>query len=159
MKKILISVLLLGTVGFVQAAEPSFRVPVSGNNIADTNMQASGVEKAIIAFSTTPLLAVDSSSNAITSGLIYWVIRPSTAGVGQYLELRATNTANVTSQRLIPRIPAVSTAAIGGAGFTGQVIEFDPPIPFYTGLSYNLVPIGIAPTTAEVWTIGVRRRN
>ncbi len=156
MKKLILSVLLaVGFTASVFAAQEQFKVPLDVNNVPDNSLRVAGVEKCVTVFSTTPILAVDRSSLTITSGLLYWIVRPSTAGIGQYLEFRDTNTANVTSLRLLPRIPAVSTATAAGIT-TGQVIYFDPPIPFDNGLSYNLTPAGVAPSTEDNWSFGVR---
>jgi hypothetical protein len=157
MKKIILTVALVAMASIAHANTDPGLMPLTTNNVADTNIRASGVEKVILVNSTTPALATDRSGNTMTSGLIYWVVRPSSAAIDQYLEIRDTNTANILSTRMLPWINAVSTSslspfAVGG----GQVIQFDPPLPFYNGLSYNQWPPASTPKTGCEWSIGVR---
>jgi len=154
--------LVVASYGFSFAAQPGFIVPVSVNNIPDPTRQSAGVEVAALVASSAPYLVVDTSSDTITDGFIHWVIRGSTENVSVgsgnplYIELRgSTNTANVSSTRLIPRIYAVerSSNSLGLSPF----IQFIPPIPFSTGLSVNLGPVGAsgALDDANEFAIGV----
>lgn len=157
MKKLLIiSFLMTLGLGVAQATD-SFKIPMSTNKIPDTAIRASGVDIAKLVTSTTPSLVSDASGVEINSGLIYWIVSPSTitSSIG-YVEVRSTDTANITSTRLIPRIGVSNTTA--GNQFP-NVINFDPPIPFSDSLSVNLGPAGAAPATALEFLIGIRWRN
>lgn len=160
MRKLLVVALLTLGVGVAGAVDLNFRIPkdVSGN--PDQNSDYGAIESCILATSTTPALATDPNSVTIKSGLIYWVVRPATGAAGAFLEFRDTNTANVSSARLTPFIAPLSTGSATTQVIVGdQVLRFDPPIPFYNGLSYNLLPVGAAPPSGFEFSFGVRKRR
>lgn len=167
MKKILIaSLLLLGTlgVGVVRADQESFKVPVSANRIADIELKSAGVEKCLLVNSTIPALATDRNGNTMTNGLIYWVISPSTIAVqSAYLEFRDTNTANVSSAYMLPPLPTnvtvTTTTVLGGQPY-GTVTRFDPPIPFYNGLSLDIGSSNAnTANSGLMWAVGIRTKK
>jgi hypothetical protein len=161
MKKIIMtSLLLLGMSSLTQAAGPKFKVPVSVNNVSDETLRAAGVEKCVLVTSTDAALATDSTGSTITDGYIYFVIIGSTdtlpAG-SLFLEMRSTNTANLTSARLMPRIQAMET--VTAKRMIPQIVNFDPPIPFSNGLSLNIGPAGANPSGGpQVTEFGVGLR-
>lgn len=163
MKKTLIAAFfVLGLAAFAQADQAKFKVPVGVNGIANGSLESAGVEKCQLITSTTPTLVTDRNGTTITDGLIYWVIVPSTPTATAntvYAEFRDTNTANASSARLLPQVPVniiMSTTSLFGGNPGNQVINFDPPIPFYNGLSVNLVPAAAAPASGIEFAVGVR---
>lgn len=156
-KKIVLSLLLVGMVGgLAYAGQPKFKIPKDVDAVKDLHGAFSGVETVKLVTSTTPALVTDSNSVTITDGLIHWAVLGSTtdvtSGGGLYLELRSTNTANVTTARLIPNL--VVTENDSGVSYENQFIQFRPPIPFSNGLSVNLAPIATTPGSIE-FAIGV----
>lgn len=156
-KHLLIACLLfLGMAGIVKASDDKFIVPVSVNRIADIDLKSVGVEKVTLVTSTTPALATDRNGVTMTSGLIYWVILPSTgAATTNYLEFRDSATANGSSIRLIPVLmPKLNTA--NGL----QREDFNPPVPFYNGLSVNIkTNADVAPTAGLEFAVGTRTKR
>jgi len=136
MKKIILFLGLATLCGSLMAAQPKFKIPSDANNVKDIDRQWSGVETVYLATATTAELVVDANSNTITDGFVHWIIAAGTPTTGgDYLELRATGTANTTSARLIPRIFQHEISADNSGN---QFIKFSPPIPFENGLSVNL---------------------
>ena len=142
-KHLLFAGLLLFSVHAISFAGPGpkFRVPVSNNRVADPGLKSAGVANLVLVTSTNAALATDNNGDAITDGFVYYVILGSSDTLpadSLYLELRSTGTANLTSARLIPRIHAMET--VTAKRNVGQMITFDPPVPFSNGLSVNLGP-------------------
>ena len=157
MKKLLLVSVFLMTGPLFAAGDADFIIPKSDNNVMDLYLKSTGVEKALLVTSTIPALATDRLGTTMTAGLIYWIISPSTAAATSvFCELRDTATANTTSASLIPRTP---TAVNGAAGATSNIIVFDPPVPFYNGLSVNLLPLGAAPNGGIEFAVGIRSRE
>lgn len=156
-KYLLIAVLLCAFgYGLASAGQPKFTIPISVNNIADPGLKSAGVEKCQLVTSTTPALMTDIDSVTMTEGFVYWIVVPSTTGAtALFLELRSTDTANVSTARLIPKIqPSINAS---GAASAGRIIFFDPPLPFENGLSYNLGPAASTPDGSnDEYAIGVR---
>lgn len=155
MKKLLISVLLLGCASISYAIQPDFLVPVSVNGVSDPGLKSSGVEVCHLVKSSNAALVTDSDGNTITDGFVHWIIRPTTGAAGSFLELRATNTANLASARLIPQVSPViimqSSSTVLG------IINFDPPLPFSGGLSVNTLPAGASGSVPGMeFGVGVR---
>jgi len=159
MKKLLVIGLLFGFVGMAHADLDKFTIPKDRFGTADPSLKAAGVDIAFLVTSTTPALLTDSESVTLDDGFIHWVILGSTdtlpAG-GLFLEIRSTNTANITSARLIPRLQATENS-LGTSG-TPQVVTFDPPISFSDSLSVNIGPAATVPDGAvpTEFAIGVR---
>ena len=157
----IISLLLFAchAIGFAAAA-PEFKVPVSENRIADPGLQSAGVANVVLVTSTDAALATDNNGDTITDGFIYYVVLGATDTLpaeSLFLELRSTDTANLTSARLIPKIHAMET--VTAKRTVNQMITFYPPIPFANGLSVNLGPTtardGIVNQSLE-FAVGVR---
>jgi len=141
-------------VGIATAGQAKFKIPTDVNNVKDVSGSFSGVESVKLVTSTTPALVTDSNSATITDGLVHWIVVASTnanSGI-QYLELRDYATATVSTARLIPRILMIEASA-DTAGM--QMIKFQPPIPFSSGLSVNIGPTGATPDTACEFAVGV----
>lgn len=159
-KLIALALLALGMGSTALAVSPEFLVPVSENRVADPSLRSAGIDALQLVTSTIPALATDSAGTTITDGFIYYVILGSSQAVvseGLFLELRSTNTANITSTRLTPRIQGVSFSSTTDRG--DRVVYFDPPIPFSNGLSMNLGPTGqgaTAPNANGEFGVGVR---
>lgn len=156
MKKILILGLALFAGAAVHAANERFSVPVGDNNVADPGLRSAGVNNLILVNSTSPALATDADGNTMTRGFVYFVIVPSSETVSatnsHFLVMRDTATANLTSTVMAPRIWATQIAT----GSKSQVLKFDPPIPFYNGLSLNLGAAATTPVTGYEFAVGVR---
>lgn len=158
-KKILfafLTALTMGIAGAAFAADETFRVPSSNNGHPDVHGRYGAVDKVTLITSSDPAKITDADGTALTAGLIYWIVRPATAAAGAFLELRDTDTANVSSTKMLPWIPAISTSQVV-LPFNTQVLTFDPPIPFYNGLSVNIYPQSAA--AAAEWAIGTRPRR
>ena len=134
MKKLILFVSLLLMAGMASAQLRKFAVPVSVNAIGDPTASSAGVEISYLVTSTTPVLATDHDDTTFTEGLVCWVIMPATAAATtSFLVMRDTATANITSTHLVPGIaPLLNTAN------ENQTMYFNPPIPFYHGLSLNI---------------------
>ncbi len=155
MKKLLLSVLLMGMASMLHAAQPDFIVPVSVNGIADPGLKSAGLETVKLVTSSNAVLVTDRDGTTITDGWIHWIVRPSTAANGTFLEMRDTATANLGSARIIPQIAPV-TIAISSAT-QPIILTFDPPIPFYNGLSVNTLPAGASGSVVGTeYAVGVR---
>lgn len=156
-KILLSSFLIFGFSWLANAIDRDFRVPMSVNRSLDEQAKYAGVQVSTRVEHTTAGLVTDQEGVTITAGLVYWVVRPSTAADGTYLEMRDTGTANLTGNRLIPWIPAQSTGTATNVRSLGdQVIRFDPPIPFYSGLSLNIIGTQI---NGLEYAVGVRVRE
>ena len=139
---VIISLLLFAcqSISFAAAA-PEFKVPVSENRIADPGLHSAGVANLVLVTSTNGALATDNNGDTITDGFIYYVVLGSTDTLpanSLYLELRSTDTANITSAHLIPQIHAMET--VTAKRNVNQIVRFNPPIPFSNGLSLNIGP-------------------
>lgn len=164
-KKILLaSFLIAGFSSVAMAVDTNFVIPKGVGNIPDTSAKYGSINASKVVTSTTPALLTDADGNTITSGLIYWIVRPSTGAYGSvYCEFRDTNTANSSSTKLIPWIAPSYNGASGALSTStipvDPVVKFDPPIPFYNGLSVNLLPAGAAPASGVEYAVGVRKRK
>lgn len=155
-KKLFAFLAAMAIAGATFAADETFRVPSSNNGHPDTAGRYGAVDKVTLVTSSDPAKITDADGTALTAGLIYWIVRPATASAGQFLELRDTDTANISSTKILPWIPGVSTGQVV-LPYHDQVLKFDPPIPFYNGLSVNIYPQSSA-ASAE-WSIGTRPRR
>lgn len=159
MKKLLLSVFLVSGLSIgAMAADESFRVPSSNNGHPDVAARYGAVDKVYLATSAAATLMTNADGVTVTAGLIYWIVRPTTGAAGTYLELRDTNTANTSTSKMLPWIPAVSTGQVV-LPFHSPVLTFDPPIPFYNGLSVNVYPTAADPAIGTEWAIGYRPRR
>jgi len=140
--------------GLVLSAQPAFRIPKDVDGVKDVGGSFGGIETVKLVTSTTPALVADADSVAFSNGLIHWIVLHSTDALATdyYLEMRSTDTANVTSARLLPRIyPVEQSSDTAGV----QVLSIKPPIPFSNGLSVNLGPTGSAPILDVEFAVGV----
>lgn len=159
MKKLFAIVVLLSVVGLAHA-EGDFTMERDRNGNLDFGLKNAGLDKVQVVVSSNPALVSDVDGNTISQGLLYWIIRPSTGAVGTFLEVRATDTANLTSTRLLPWIPPSSIFLTTAAVNTNQVITFDPPIPFFNGLSVNTLPAGASgAVTGTEYSLGIRKKK
>lgn len=146
--------LLIGAA--VHAANENFKVPLDIGNIPDPGLRSAGVNNLVLVTSTNAALATDADGTTITRGFVHYVIVPSSETVSavnsHFVIMRDTGTANLTSTVMAPRIWAGDLD-----NRTPQILYFDPPIPFYNGLSLNLGPAATTPVAGYEFAVGVRK--
>lgn len=114
-----------------------YRVPTDRAGVKARNLASCGVYTATIINSSQTFLLVSGTSIAVYGVLTGTDVAP-TDGVDSWVELRATDTANVTTELLVPPIAITSTSR-------NTFIVYDPPVIAQKGLSVN-----IATTPASV---------
>ena len=147
---LLVGLFLIGAQAVYAGTAPKFKVPSSENRHPDPGLRSAGVANFVLVTTTEAVLATDNDGDTITDGFIYYVVLGATDTLPAgsiYLELRSTDTANLTSTRLLPRIHAMET--ITAKRNINGIINFDPPIPFSNGLSLNLAPSTVDVDSSE----------
>lgn len=138
MKRLLFSLFFLSSVSLVHA---NFQLPLDRDGIPAEDISSVGVEVFTIRYSSAASLV--SGSTIAVYGVMTGTKTAESVGVQSFVELRATNTANTTTELLVPAIEFSSTTR-------NSFVWFDPPIICPEGLSVNISTVADAQASVFV---------
>lgn len=132
MRKILALFFFLSCATYVSA---NFQLPMDRDGVDAETLSSVGVEVFSVRYSSAASLI--SGSTIAVYGVMTSTKSGESVGVQSFVELRSTNTANLTSELLVPPIEFSSTTR-------NSFVWFSPPVISPVGVSVNISTVGDA---------------